>query len=152
MIPFHIVEAGLQEIIIINILQLDPPTLTLDLSEYLVLMLAEGPVENASFRRASNAAGGYLMNVEVGVFFGGVVDVLCYGESYCGVGDGFAEEPGNALLDGVLEVELIMVKEVKEGYHLEYTIVVIGKRFVLRACQHWRSNWAWRNKPSSILR
>ena len=56
-------------------------------------MLAEGVVESASFRRGADAAGGYLVDVEVGVFFGGVVDVLLYGEGDGGVGDGFAEEP-----------------------------------------------------------
>lgn len=34
----------------------------------------------------------------------------------------------------------------EEGYHLQDTIVVIGEGFVLKACQHWRSNWAWRRQ------
>ena len=66
-------------------------------------MLAEGVVESAFFRRAAHAAGGYLVDVDVGVFVGGVVDVFAYGEGDGGVGNGFAEEPGYALLVGVLE-------------------------------------------------
>lgn len=100
-------------------------------------MLAEGVVESASFRRAADAAGGYLVDVEVGVFFGGVVDVLGYGEGDGGVGDGFAKEPGYALLVGVLDGRVIALKEVVGGYHLQDTVVVIGERFVLRACQHF---------------
>ena len=38
----------------------------------------------------------------MGVFFGCVIDVLGYGEGDGGVGDGFAEEPGYALLIRVL--------------------------------------------------
>lgn len=73
-------------------------------------MVAEGVIENASFRRAANAAGGYLVDVDVGVFFGSVVNVFVYGEGDGGVGDGFPEEPGHALLVGVLEGEAIAVK------------------------------------------
>lgn len=66
-------------------------------------MLAEGVVESALFRRGANTAGGYLVDVDVGVFVGGVVGVFGYGEGDGGVGDGFAEEPGYALLVGLLE-------------------------------------------------
>ena len=54
----------------------------------------------------------------MGVFFGGVVDVLGYGEGDGGVGDGFAEEPGYALLIWVLDREGITGKEGEQGYHL----------------------------------
>ena len=98
MLPFHVVVAGLQEVVVVDVRQLDPPALALDLAEYPVLVLAPGEVEDALFLGAADAAGGYLGDVDVGVFPGGVVDVLVYGEGYRGVGDGFAEEPGYALL------------------------------------------------------
>ena len=80
-------------------------------------MLAEGVVERALFRRAAHAAGGYLVDVDVGVFVGGVVDVLAYGEGDGGVGNGFAEEPGYALLwDVRMAGKVVAVKELVEGY------------------------------------
>lgn len=103
MLPLHIIKARLQKVVVVNILQLDPPTLALHFSEYLVLMLAEGVVKGTLFCRAANAAGGYLVDVDVGVFVGGVVDVLINGEGDGGVGDGFAHEPGYALLVGILD-------------------------------------------------
>lgn len=75
-------------------------------------MLAPSVVENAILRRAADAAGGYLGDVDVGVFVVGVVDVLGYGESDGGIGDGLAEEPGYALLGGVSDGEVVAVKEV----------------------------------------
>ena len=96
-------------------------------------MLAPGVVEDALFLGAADAAGGYLGDVDVGIFFGGIVDVLGYGEGDGGVGDGFAEEPGYALLIMVLDREGITVKIGEKGYHLEDTIVVIGEGFVLKA-------------------
>lgn len=60
-------------------------------------MLAPVVVKGALFGRAADAAGGYLADVDVGVVGLGV---LGYGESDGGVGDGFAEEPGYALLSG----------------------------------------------------
>ena len=58
------------------------------------------------------------MDVEVGVFLSGVVDVFFYGKGDGGVGDGFAEEPGYALLVGVLDRLILAMREVVEGYHL----------------------------------
>ena len=58
-------------------------------------MVAPDVVECALFGRAADAAGGYLGDVDVG---SAGVGVLGYGEGDCGVGDGFAEEPGYALL------------------------------------------------------
>lgn len=127
MLPFHIVVPGLQEVVFVDIRQLDPPALTLDLSEYPVLMLAPGEVEKALFLRGADAAGGHLGDVDVGVFLGGVVDVLVYGEGDGGVGDGFAEEPGYALLVGVLGGGGDRGgRKVEGGYHLEDAVVVIG--------------------------
>lgn len=118
MLPFHIVKPRLQEVVVINILEFDPSAFALDLSEYLVLMLTEGVVESALLHRAANAAGGYLVDVEVGVFLGGVIDVFGYGEGDGGVGDGFAEEPGYALLVGVLDWLVLAMRKVVQGYHL----------------------------------
>ena len=56
-------------------------------------MIAESPVQCAQLGRAFDAAGRRLRDVDVGGVF---VD----GEGYGGVGDGFAEEPGDALLGG----------------------------------------------------
>ena len=98
MLPFHVIIPRLQKLVVVHILQLHPPTPTLHFAENLVFVVAPGVVERALFRRAAHAAGGHLRDVDVGVFVGGVVDVLRYGEGYGGVGDGFAEEPGYALL------------------------------------------------------
>lgn len=50
----------------------------------------------------------------MGVLFGGVFDVLIYGEGDGSVRYGFAEEPGYALLVGVSDGEVIAVKGVEE--------------------------------------
>ena len=103
MLPLHIVKPRLQKVVVVHIFQLDPPAPRLDLAEDLVFVIAPAVVEGPLFRRAAHAAGGYLVDVDVGVFVGGVVDVFAYGEGDGGVGNGFAEEPGYALLFGVLE-------------------------------------------------
>ena len=71
-------------------------------------MLAPVVVEGALFGRAADAAGSDLGDVDVGVVGFGV---LGYGEGDGGVGDGFAEEPGYALLSGVLDGRGIVVME-----------------------------------------
>ena len=134
MLPFHIIVPRLQKVVVVNIRQLDPPALAFDFAEDLVFVLAPGVVEDALFLGAADAAGGYLGDVNVGVFFGGVVDVLGYGEGDGGIGDGFAEEPGYALLVRVLDRDWITVKDGEKGYHLEDTIVIVGEGFVLKAC------------------
>ena len=66
-------------------------------------MIAPGVIEDALLRRAADAAGGDLRSVDVGELVGGIVDILSDGQGDCGVGDGFAQEPGYALLDWVLD-------------------------------------------------
>ena len=97
-LPLHIVIPRLQEVVVVDILQLDPAAPALDLSEDLVLVLAPRVVEGAVLIRAADAAGGYLCDVDVRALVGGFVDVLRYGEGDGRVGDGFAQEPGYALL------------------------------------------------------
>ena len=115
-------------------------------------MLAPRVVENAILRRAADAAGGYLGDVDVGVFVVGVVNVLGYGESDGGVGDGLAEEPGYTLLVGLSDGEVIAVKEVLKrlpsgGY---------GRSHRRGICSEGMSaleeGLNLRSKPSSILR
>ena len=93
-------------------------------------MLAPVVVEGALFGRAADATGSYLVDVDMGV---AGLGVLGYGEGDGGVGDSFAEEPGSALLGGGVRWEgnLWLWKRVGKGYHLEDTVVVIGKGFVL---------------------
>ena len=152
MLPLHIVIPRLQEVVVVDVCQLDPPAPALHLSEYLVLVLAPGVVEGALLRRAADAAGGYLGDVDVGEFVGGVIEVLGDGEGDGGVGDGFAEEPGHALLVAVLEGGLVAVEGVEDDYHLEDAVVVVGEGFVLTGCQFWRRHWGWSHGPLSILR
>ena len=75
-------------------------------------MVAPGVVEGALLCRTADAAGGYLGDVDVGIVFGGIVDVLGYGEGDGSVGDGFAEEPGYALLVRVSDRRGITIEEV----------------------------------------
>ena len=86
------------------------------------------------------------------VFFSGVVDVFFDGEGDGGIRYGFAEEPGYALLVAWSDGEVVAMKEVEEGYHLEDAIIIIGEGFVLRQCQFGRRYQGWRSEPLSILR
>lgn len=98
MLPVHIVIPRLQEIVVVDVRQLDPSALAFYFAEDVVFVVAPGVVEGAQLFRAADAAGGDLGDVDVGVVLGGVVDVLGNCEGDGGVGDGFAEEPGYALL------------------------------------------------------
>ena len=138
MLPLHIVKPGLQEVVLVNILQLDPPTPALHFSKYLIFMIPPGVVKSALFRRAANAAGSYLRDVDVGVFFRGVVDVFVDGEGDGGIRYGFAEEPGYALLVARSDGKVVAMKGVEEGYQLKDTVIIIGQGFVLRAGQYGR--------------
>ena len=61
----------------------------------MVLMLSELPGQFSGFRRAFDAAGGRLVDVDVCVpVLGGV---LLYVERYGREGDGFARQPADAL-------------------------------------------------------
>ena len=59
-LPLHIVKPGLQKVVLVNILQLDPPTPALHFTKYLIFMVPPGVVKSALFRRRANAAGSYL--------------------------------------------------------------------------------------------
>lgn len=74
----------------------------------------------------------------MGVFLSGVIDVFVDGEGDGGIRDGFAEEPGYALLVGWSDGEVVAMKEVEKGYHLEDAVIIIGERFVLRTSQYGR--------------
>ena len=69
----------------------------------------------------------------MGVFFSSAVNVLFDGESDGGVRYGFAEEPGYALLVAWSDGEVVVMKGVEEGYHLEDAVIIIREGFVLRA-------------------
>lgn len=97
-LPFHVVVPRLQEFVVVDVGQLDPSALGFYFAEDLVFVVAPGVVEGAQLFRAADAAGGDLGDVDVGVVLGGVVDVLGNCEGDGGVGYGFAEEPGYALL------------------------------------------------------
>ena len=97
MLPLQIQPPRLQKIVVVDIGQFHPAASGVYFPEDLVLVLAPVVVEGALFSRAADAAGGYLGDVDVGV---GGLGVLGYGEGDGGVGDGFAEEPGYALLSG----------------------------------------------------
>ena len=99
MLPLGIQPPRLEEIVVVHVRQFDPAASGFYFAEDLVLVLAPVVVEGALFRRAADAAGGDLADVDVGV---GGLGVLGYGEGDGGVGDGFAEEPGYALLGGVV--------------------------------------------------
>lgn len=157
MLPLHIVIPSLQKVVVVHIRQLDPPTPALDLAEYPVLVLPPRVVERAVFRRAAHAAGGDLGDVDVGALVGCAVDVLAYVQGDGGVGDGFAQEPGYALLVGLLDGHGIAVKGCRRSaYDLQDSVVVIGEGFVLRGCQDLGGpgggGWSWRSKPWSRLR
>ena len=96
-LPLQILPPRLQEVVVVNVCQFDPAASGVYFSEDLVFVLAPVVVEGALFGRAADAAGSYLGDVDVGVIIFGV---LGYGEGDGGVGDGFAEEPGYALLGG----------------------------------------------------
>ena len=88
----------------------------------------------------------------MGVFFSGIVDVFLDGEGDSGIRYGFAEEPGYALLVAWSDGDVVAMKEVEEGYHLEDAVIIIGEGFVLRASQCGRRYQGWRSEPLSILR
>lgn len=98
MLPFHIVVPRLQKLVVVDVGQLDPSAFGFYFAEDLVFVVAPGVVEGAQLFGAADAAGGDLGDVDVGVVLGGVVDVLGDCEGDGGVRDGFAEEPGYALL------------------------------------------------------
>ena len=97
MLPLRILPSRLQEIVVVYIRQFDPAASGVYFAKDLVFVLAPVVVEGALFGRAADAAGGDLVDVDVGV---AGIGVLGYGEGDGGVGDGFAEEPGYALLGG----------------------------------------------------
>jgi hypothetical protein len=71
----------------------------LDLAEDAVFVVAEGPVQHPVLVRRADAARGHLGDVDVDGLRGGVVGgcVLLDGQGDGGEGDGFAQEPGEAL-------------------------------------------------------
>ena len=99
MLPLRIIPPGTQPLLIVIILQildLDPPTLPLNLAEYTIFMRPVGPIQRSQLRGAADAPSRGLCDVDVrrAIFF-----IFVDRERYGCVGDGFAEEPGDALLD-----------------------------------------------------
>lgn len=86
----------LQELIPIQIVQLHPLTASPDVAENTVGVVTVCPVESAQFFGFGNAAGGDLLDVDVGDGVG--VFVLGDGEGDGGEFDCFAEEPADVLL------------------------------------------------------
>ena len=100
-------------------------------------MIPPGVVKSALFRRAANAAGSYLRDVDVGVFFRGVVDVFVDGEGDGGVGYGFAEEPGYALLVARSDGEVVAMK----GSGGRLPVEGYGHNHRIGICSEGKSVW-----------
>ncbi len=94
MLPLHVVKALLQKFVIIHIGQLDPTAPPSHRAENLVGVVTEYPIEGAVLG-GSDAAGGNLLDVDVGQIVG---DVFLDGEGDGREGNGAAEEPAYALL------------------------------------------------------
>ena len=72
----------------------------------------------------------------MGVFLSVIIDVFIDCEGDGGIRYGFAEEPGYALLVGWSDGEVVAMKEMEKGYHLENAVIIIGEGFVLRVSQY----------------
>lgn len=95
-------------IVIRQIRHLNPPALALHLSEYAIFMSAELPVQRPQLGGAFYAARRGLLDVDVR---GPVFFVFADAEGYGRVGDGFAQEPGDALLWGWGDLVLVAGRE-----------------------------------------
>lgn len=97
-LPLQIVPPGLQEIVIVDVLQLDPSRLPVQLAEHAILVLPQLPVQGAVLGRFDPPGRG-LLDVDVGHGRAVViVVVLLDDQGDGGQRDGFSHEPANALL------------------------------------------------------
>lgn len=87
MLPLQIVPPGLQKIVVVDILQLDPSRLPVHLTEHSILVLPQLPVQNPQLL-CMNPPRRPLLNIDVG--HTSVIDVLLNVQGEGGQRDGFS--------------------------------------------------------------